>query len=368
MRARFRLLLFPALMTLIACGGDDGTGFDDDEDFEDDSFDVVTDRIGVPAQGTYYHGVFPGETLPGEESGITPADVASYEAAVGRQVAWVYFSHNWYEGRSFPLASATWIREGGAVPFIRLMLRSSEEQDVAESTYTLQRIIEGDFDDDLEAWGNAARDFASPLIVEWGTEMNGEWFSWNGVWNGGAGDGPSRFRQAYRHIHDQIHARGAQNITWVFHADVQDAPEEPWNAFENYYPGSDVVDWIGFSDYGAATPLDDEWIVFAVGMDQAVQRAAAMAPGKPVFVLEFAVTMGNPLGDAAEWTDTAMNDILTDRWPSVRGFSWWNEWWENDDDPSHNTDMRVQTVPGLAAVMQAHLVGNTKVLDRPILP
>ena len=58
----------------------------------------------------------------------------------------------------------------------------------------------------------AAKEFDSPLIVEFGPEMNGWWYPWNGYWNGGGEtnaygdsslpDGPERFRDAYRHIID----------------------------------------------------------------------------------------------------------------------------------------------------------------------
>lgn len=66
------------------------------------------------------------------------------------------------------------------------MLRSDAAQNHAEPTFTLDRIVNGDFDDDLRVWARAARDFGSPLIAEFGTEVNGEWFPWNGVWNGGS--------------------------------------------------------------------------------------------------------------------------------------------------------------------------------------
>jgi len=163
-----------------------------------------------------------------------------------------------------------------------------------------------------------------------------------------------------------VSSEGAANITWVFHVDVQDAPEVSWNAFENYYPGDDAVDWLGISNYGAATPTDDEWPAFAVAMDDVVPRLVALAPGKPIFVLEFGVTMGNPLGNATDWADDALSDLLGNRWPEVRGFSWWNEAWVNDSNPSNDTNMRVQDIPGLDDVFRQHLI-SPAVVDSPIL-
>ena len=300
-----------------------------------------------------------------------------YELAVGKSAAWVYFSHNWYAGRRFPLETATWIREAGSVPYIRLMMRSDAVQGDTEPVFTLQRIIDGDFDDDLRAWGRAARDFGSPLIAEFGTEVNGEWFSWNGVWNGGGAlggygepdepDGPERFRDAYRHIIGLTHEVGAHNITWVFHANGGDVPDEEWNRLENYYPGDEWVDWIGVSVYGAQTPIEDVWPTFRDQMDAVYPRLATLSPGKPIVLLEFGVAARNPLGDQAVWAEAALDDLTRLRWPRLIGFSWWNEFWQNDDNPKHDTTMRVQDNPQLAAVFRRLVGENEAVLGRVIV-
>jgi hypothetical protein len=48
----------------------------------------------------------------------------------------------------------------------------------------------------------------------------------------------------------------------------------------------------------------------------------------------------------------------------VIGFSWWNEQWENDNKPAHDTDMRVQDNPRLADAFRTLVGANTKVLGR----
>ena len=191
------------------------------------------EKITPPPTGRLYHGVFPG-SLTGAEDDISAEDITAYEQAVGQKVAWVYFAHNWYQSRTFPIDAATMIRDRGAVPFIRLMLRSSDVQNQAEPVFHLPAILAGDFDADLDAWGAAARDFGDALLVEWGTECNGQWFSWNGAWNGGAEpggfgdptvpDGPERFVAAFRHIVQRIRSAGATNVTFVWHVNADDVP------------------------------------------------------------------------------------------------------------------------------------------------
>ena len=334
---------------------------------------TVPGTIPLPAKGYLYQGVYPGG-LTGEEDDITLKDLQSFEGTVGKTAAWVYFSNNWYRSRKFPLDTATWIREAGSIPFIRLMLRSSSEEDQREPVFTLQNIIDGKFDKDLHAWCTSARDFGTPILAEYGTEVNGSWFSWNGVWNGagtinGYGDpaqpdGPERFKDAYRHIIQICRDESAKNITWVFHVNDGDVPKESWNQFENYYPGDEWVDWIGVSVYGALTPGDPTWPTFREEMDAIYPRLTALTPDKPIALLEFGVTKNNPLGDQALWARTTLGDITSLRYPRLIGFSWWNEMWENDDNLDHNTTMRVQDNPALASVFQELIGKNPIVLGR----
>ena len=325
-----------------------------------------TPLIFQPLSGYLYHGVYPGG-VTGAESDLTPNDLVSYEESVGKQAAWVFFSHNWFEGESFPLATASWIRDAGSIPYIRLMLWSDWQQYTSESHYSLQSIIDGKFDQSFAAWCADARDFASPLIAEYGVEVNGEWFPWNGIWNGAGApdsygdpafpDGPERFRDAYRHIIQICREQGADNITWVFHANYHDWPEESWNRMENYYPGDDYIDWLAVSVYGAQRPLDDYWEEFSPLMDAAYTRLDALSPHKPIILAEFGVTDNHPLGSQALWAETALRDLTAGRWPRLIGFSWWNERWQNDDDPAHDSIMRVQDNPALREVF-IRLVGQ----------
>ncbi len=329
--------------------------------------------IPLPPQGYLYAGVFPGG-VSGEEDDIDVEELRSYEQAVGKPAAWVYFSNNWYRSRSFPLETASWIREAGSLPFIRLMLRPAPWEDATGQPFTLQKIIDGNYDQDFHSWCASARSFGTPLLAEYGTEVNGRWFPWNGLWNGGGRtdgygnpnqpDGPERFQDAYRHIIRICRQEGAQNIIWVFHVNAGDNPEVDWNRLENYYPGDPWIDWLGVSDYGAQTPLDEEWDSFRSGMDQVYPRLAALAPDKPIVLLEFGVTKNNPLGDQALWARQALTDITSFRYPRLIGFSWWNEGWQNDDDPAHDTTMRLQDNPELAAVFQQLVGRNPMVLGR----
>ncbi|MBI2898616.1 MAG: beta-mannanase [Planctomycetes bacterium] len=342
-----------ALVAACEGGGDGGSG------------------SSTPSPRKIYHGVTPDRwaTWKWPAEGGAQAisdDLTAYEAAAGRTVAWAAFANEWeLEGAGFPAAVATAIRARGAMPFIYLTFRRSA---VPEPQVYLDLILNGDFDADIAAWAEQATDFGSRIIVDWGWEMNITDAPWNGTHNGGAGQGPQRYRAAFRHIVELMRSRGADNIHWAFHANFPEFPAEDWNAFENYYPGDDVVDSVGVSIYGAQSPIDATVPSFVALMDVAYPRLRAMAPSKPVMVYEFGSTAGHPQRTAESWADEALTGIFSGRWPEVRGFAWWNETWTNEYSPDDPTEMRLEVLPNLALAFRSHLVGSSSLGDRPSTP
>jgi Glycosyl hydrolase family 26 len=140
------------------------------------------------------------------------------------------------------------------------MLRSSVEQNRPKRAFVQ--------DADFRPWARGARELGTPFFVEFGTEVNGQRFPWNGWWNGkgqrracgdpSSADGSKRFRNGYRRIIQTMHKEGAGSVLWVFHANCGDYPRADWNRLENYYPGGDYIDCLGVSVYDAQTPMEKE--------------------------------------------------------------------------------------------------------------
>lgn len=373
-----QFLLFIVLLFLIACSGQDPipaaplpdqrfeqTGKLEPPTITPTNIPSLTRKsIPLPPENHIYHGVFPSA---GYVDVVTIQSLREYEAAAGKQAAWVYFSHFWYEGVEFPLETVTWIREEMSIPFIRIMMQSSFRFRGSEPVYTLDNIIAGQFDDDLRAWCETARDFGTPIIAEYGTEVNSESFAWSGIYNGGGEtdgygdpnlpDGPERFRDTYRHIIKLCRDAGATNITWVFHAGGKSYPNEEWNTFENYYPGDEWIDWLGFSAYGPHTPFSSYYRPFREEIEDTYPRMIKMAPNKPIIVAELGTAKNNPYVDQVEWTREALEFITSMQYKNLIGFTWWNEAWQNDGNPKNDTTMRVQDNPELQALFR-EMVGN----------
>ncbi len=250
----------------------------------------------VPSDKSIYHGAFP--DLGGTEDQVTRKRIEDFERLAGKRIVWAYFSNNWTEGIRFPTREVATLRDMGRIPFIRLMARSRFEEGGPDEKYSLQRILEGDFDDAFNAWFREAASTGIPLLVEFGTEVNGDWFPWNGRYNGGGTttgygdpavpDGPERFRDAYRHLVTLSRKNGATNITWFFHVDAYSQPQMEWNDLEQYYPGDDYIDWLGISVYGPQEK-NEPYHSFEEILEDVYDRITALS-NKPLAVLEFGIT------------------------------------------------------------------------------
>jgi beta-mannanase len=304
-------------------------------------FDV---KIYPPTKGVY-HGANPG--FGGAEDEVNTERIVDYEEVSGKKIAWAYFSNNWINDIEFPEESVRTIDSLDIVPFIRMMPRTTFDQSVADPVFTLQGIIDGDFDNSLIEWAQDAKRTNIPIMVEFGTEVNGDWFPWSGLLNGGGeteeygdpntADGPERFRDAYIHIIDLFRNEGVKNITWIFHVfpyhEVGNVIQsrEPWNSIENYYPGDDYIDWIGTSVYGSTEP-GKEWKSFTDIMDTAYKELESVSTTKPFAILELGIIEDPGVGNKSEWIQDALQLIENGTYPRIKAISYWNEKWDDGAD------------------------------------
>jgi hypothetical protein len=293
----------------------------------------------LPPRHGIYHAAYP-SFCPTEDC-VTAARVRSFERLAGKRLAWAYFSDNWFHGIRFPAAHvrAIWSVHR-TIPFIRMMPRADWREGCADRTYSLAKILAGRFDTQLRAYARAAAATRIPLMIEFGTEANGDWFPWSGACNGG----PARFRDAYRHIVSLFRDAGARNVTWVLHLDAAEATVAP------YYPGRRYVDWVGLSAYGAQQP-GDAWPTFRSVFAPAYARLARAAPGKPIALLEFG-TIEEHGHDKAAWIADALRDLASGRYPRLKAESYWSSNWRNGGGVGPSI-MRIDSSPAALAAYRA---------------
>lgn len=96
-------------------------------------------------------------------------------------------------------------------------------------------IYEVQDNDYLTNWAEAAGQSKAAIFLRFGGEMNGKWTPW--------GRNPTVYRQAFRLV-AQVMREHAPNVAMVW------APNSiPTTNLDEYYPGDDVVDWVGISLY-----------------------------------------------------------------------------------------------------------------------
>jgi len=210
-----------------------------------------------------------------------------------------------------------------------------------DAEFGLQRVIDGAFDAEFEAFADDAAAFGGAIVLELCSEFSGVQYTCNGIYNGGAvldgygddtkPDGPERFVDAWRHIVDLFRARGADNVTWLLHYDSIDPTDLPselqeWNSMANYYPGDDYVDWIGTSMYGQED-RDDPWTPFRTVLDDNLPDLEALSETVPIGVVEFGThASGRSPDDSdgiAEWLEDMFDTLRDPDYASVRWINWY---------------------------------------------
>ena len=294
--------------------------------------------LAVPKYGAYTGAYIDfGET----EDNVTLEGIENFEGQTGKHQAIVAFSSFWGQNM-FPTEAIDVITEHHSVPLIFWSpwdrpYREDLVQASGPDKFRLENILNGLCDEYIDQWAAGAAAYGKPMLVSLCNEMNGDWFPWSGAYYGGgqpiAGTnpalyvGPEYFKRAYRYIVDRVRAHGGWNVLWVFHVNNYSEPVENWTSFEQYYPGSGYVDWLGLSVYGQQFP-DGKWDLFNDMMKTPYDELCKLDATKPVMVTEWGVGEFPASGDKGEWITDAFSDMEKE-FPRVRAAVYWHERWQN---------------------------------------
>ena len=157
--------------------------------------------------------------------------VTAFTSLMGVEPNVAMYYGGWLE--PFQASFATTAARHGAVPLVQ----------INPTGVSLRAIASGKYDAYLSAYAAAVRSYGSPVILGFGHEMNGSWYSWA---YGHAS--PAAFVAAWRHIVTLFRTVGAGNVTWLWTINVIEtrngipAPR-PW------WPGNSYVTWVGIDGY-----------------------------------------------------------------------------------------------------------------------
>jgi Glycosyl hydrolase family 26 len=176
-----------------------------------------------PTRSISYLGVYEPDA-PNSYSAID-----QFAQAIGRQPNIVpYYSH-W--GVPFDISFATEAAQHGAEALVQ----------IAPRNVSLSSIANGHYDSYLRSYALAVKAFGGQVILSFGHEMNGYWYSWSL----GHTSAPV-FVNAWRHIVNLFRDFGVRNVTWLWTVNVV-GPRTPSPA--RWWPGRSYVNWVGIDGY-----------------------------------------------------------------------------------------------------------------------
>ena len=237
------------------------------------------------------------------------------EQALGITLPLVQFYSAWGDKpeQQFPLTLVTAISDLGSVPVITWEpwltdFTSREHPQLplpgVRERHGLVGVARGDYDFYVDAWAAGAARFDKPLYLRFAHEMNDPYrYPW-----GPQNNSKEEYIAAWRHVVERFRRAGATKVIWVW------APHVAYEYWDQYYPGADVVDWVGTGalNYGPIAQWS-AWWSFAQIFGSKYPRLASF--GKPVMVAEFgSLAVG---GDRAAWFHDALAD-LPRKYPAVR--------------------------------------------------
>ena len=234
-------------------------------------------------------------------------------------------------GRPYPKAAVDAITAAGATPIVSLELWHWHDRPSPETT-RLDDLAGGAYDAFLTRWARAARKDGRKVLLRFGFEMNGDWFSWGGR--------PELFVRAWKHARAIFESEKAHNVVWVWCPNVMSVPDTPENSMHRYYPGDAFVDVVALDGYNFGCDHDEwhHWQSFGEIFDEVLADFAARYAKKPALIGETACPPGRG-EQRARWIRDAYEQIA--KWPQVKGVVWFNLDKRREGEP----DWRIDTTP-----------------------
>jgi beta-mannanase len=273
------------------------------------------------------------------------AAIKNLDAAVNRHSSIVHWFAQWGDpGSGNFSANQPWMLSNvrayssvgvmGSTPFITWEPWGPAPYTAANNTFPLQQIAAGAFDPYIDSWANGFRNYGGLVLLDFGHEMDGNWYPWGYGINGNSA---ATFIAAYRHVHDRFALAGASNVQFVWTANV-------WNPAgvdpTTLYPGDAYVDRMAIDifNWGAA---GGGWASLSQGFEatHVYSRLAALS-SKPMMLAEWAsaeATPSDPSGASkSQWILDAAQAISTTytRITAVIWFSWAGSTFALDSSPT----------------------------------
>jgi mannan endo-1,4-beta-mannosidase len=183
--------------------------------------------INLPTKPESYLGVYTNQ-FPASYSALT-----AFARQTGTKPDIAMYYSGWYV--PFPTNFADVAANNGVVPLVQM----------DPTNISVAGIASGQFDSYLSLYAETVKAYRHPVILSFGHEMNGYWYSW-----GYTHTKPTVFVAAWRHIVRLFRALGANNVTWMWTVNIiNDTHRGKIPRPTAWWPGSPYVNWVGIDGY-----------------------------------------------------------------------------------------------------------------------
>jgi len=221
------------------------------------SSDPPAAHASLPSELAAYLGAFEPRSPP--DYGV----VAGFGRMAGRQPNLVGYYSGW--AQPFDMSFAQTIRKHGVIPFVQ----------IDPTAASIPAIASGTYDDYLRSYADSVRNFRHAVVIGFGHEMNAPWYPW-----GYKHVPAATFVATWRHIVTLFRGQGADNVTWLWTLEADQAGTGP---ITSWWPGAQYVTWVGIDGYYYRSSD-----TFASVFGQTINQVRAFT-SKPVLLSETAV-------------------------------------------------------------------------------
>jgi mannan endo-1,4-beta-mannosidase len=279
-------------------------------------------QASLPNTGFRYLGVYEGS----DTSVSQYAQVEQFAQTVGQQPNIVLQYYSWAEPFNIPFAQ-TALRHGATLLI-----------DLDPTGTSCAAIAAGQQDAFLQSFAQSVKAFGYPVIVSFGHEMNGNWYTW-----GWTQTQPAVFVQTWQHVVDVFRQSGADNVTWLWTVNAVSSGEGP---IADYWPGASYVTWVGLDSY-YYYPDDSFSSVFSSSI-----AAIRQVSSKPILIGETAI--GQVSGQAANvpglFAGVSSSGLLGFVWYDIaQNYGIYHQDWRLEGNPSAIAAFRAAAATYLAS-------------------
>lgn len=255
----------------------------------------------LPPQGKLWFGATRSE-LPQSLYGMYELD-----SIVPGGMSIVSFYQAWGDGEThaFPDNALHNMHKAQLIPMITWepWLSAFVNQNGKEPKSSLALITSGAFDSYIRAWARGAVRHGKPILLRLAHESTNPQYPWASAY----GNTMQDYKAFWKHVRAIFQSEGAQNVAFVW---------TPYGLNEQeYYPGDDLVDWIGLDlfNYGGHS-VQGTWMDFYSLAKLYVDQYRTL--GKHLMLAEVATSSAG--GNKADWIRDMLRSLCNQELPELR--------------------------------------------------